>query len=208
MIQGSEILLLTRWQNFYVIMGTAAATLTGLTFVAATLIAGIESQVTTLNAGNAAYNTPTIVLFGSVLVLAGIMSAPWDTFSSVGWALGLFGAGLVIYFIIVMQRMRRMPNYQTTVSDWLWYLALPLGAYLALVVAALMLPTNPNVGLYIIGTATIVLLFLGIHNAWDLVIFLAIERSHSQNKASSRVEEVQKVEKIEQPNNKESSEGN
>jgi hypothetical protein len=206
-MQGSEILLLTRWQNFYVIMGTAAATLTGLTFVAATLIAGIESQITTLNAGNAAYNTPTIVLFGSVLVLAGIMSAPWDTFSSVGWALGLFGGGLVTYFIVVMQRMRRMPNYQTTVSDWLWYLALPLSAYIALTVAAIMLIANSALALYIIGTAMIGLLFLGIHNAWDLVIFLAIERSHSQNKASSGTEAVQEVKKIEQPNNKESNEG-
>lgn len=174
--------ILTSWQNFYMIMGTAAATLTGLTFVAATLISGIESRVTTLNAGNSAYNTPTIVLFGSVLVLAGMMSVPWDAFSSLSWVLGLFGVGLVIYFIVVMQRMRRMPNYQTTVSDWFWYLSLPLIAYIALVIAALMLPPNPNGGLYIVGAAMITLLFLGIHNAWDLVIFLAIERSHTENK--------------------------
>ncbi len=132
-MQGSALPLLVSWQNFYMIMGAAAATLMGLTFVAAILISSIESHVTTLNAGNSAYNTPTIVLFGSVLVLAGIMSVP-------------------------------------------------LIAYIALVIAALMPPANLALGLYVFGAATIALLFLGIHNAWDLVIFLAIERSHTENK--------------------------
>ena len=44
MIQGSELPFLSNWQNFYMIIGTAAATLTGLMFVATTLIAGVESQ--------------------------------------------------------------------------------------------------------------------------------------------------------------------
>ena len=45
MIQGSELPFLSNWQNFYMIMGTAAATLTGLMFVVTTLIAGIETHV-------------------------------------------------------------------------------------------------------------------------------------------------------------------
>src|SRR5262245_53014937 len=112
-MQGSELPLLSSWQNFYMIVGTAAATLTGLVFVAATLIAGLETHVSTLNAGVSAYNTPIVVHFGVVLLVAGILSAPWPAFSSLSNLLGLVGLGLIVYLLVVMRRMRRLPNYQT-----------------------------------------------------------------------------------------------
>ena len=49
-MQGPELQLLSNWQNFYMLMGTAAATLTGLMFVVTTLIAGIDAHLSTLNA--------------------------------------------------------------------------------------------------------------------------------------------------------------
>src|SRR4030095_2074399 len=101
MIQGSELSLLSNWQNFYMIMGTAAATLTGLMFVATSLVAGIETHVSTANAGISAFNTPTVVHFSIVLLLAGVLSAPWQTFSSLGLLLELVGLGMVFYSIIV-----------------------------------------------------------------------------------------------------------
>ena len=114
MIQGSELPFLSNWQNFYTIMGTAAATLTGLMFVVTTLIAGIDTHVSILNAAVSAYNTPIVVHFGTVLLLAGILGAPWQTFSSLSILLGLLGLGMVVYSIIVLRRMRRVPNYQST----------------------------------------------------------------------------------------------
>jgi hypothetical protein len=42
-MQGSELTFLSQWQNFYMIMVTAAATLTRLMFVVTTLIAGIRN---------------------------------------------------------------------------------------------------------------------------------------------------------------------
>jgi hypothetical protein len=183
MIQGSEVLLLRDWQNFYMIIGTAAATLTGLMFVVTTLIAGIETHASTLNAGVSAFNTPTVVHFCAVFLLAAILSAPWQALSSIGFLLGLAGLGMVLYLIIVMRRMRRISHYQTTLNDWLWYMAFPLIAYIVLIVAAIALPANPALALYGISAATVVLLFLGVHNAWDLVTFLAVERYHSKNKS-------------------------
>src|SRR5687767_6874137 len=121
MTQGTELLFLSQWQNFFMIMGTAAATLTGLMFVVTTLIAGIDAQLSTLHAGVSAYNTPIVVQFATVLLLAGIFSAPWQTLSSLSLLLGLVGLGMVFYSIIVLRRMRRVPNYQSTLEDWLWY---------------------------------------------------------------------------------------
>ena len=183
MLQGSGLPLLSDWQNFYMIMGTAAATLTGLMFVVTTLIAGIDAHLSTLNAAVSAFNTPTVVHFGTVLLLAGILSAPWQTFSSLSVLLGLLGLGMVFYSIIVMWRMWRVPQYQSTLEDWLWYMAFPLIANILLIVAAFVLPKNPSSALYLVGSAMMLLLLVGIRNAWDMVTFLAVERAHSEKKS-------------------------
>jgi hypothetical protein len=182
MIQGPELPFLSNWQNFYMLIGTASATLTGLMFVVTTLIAGIDTHVSTLNAAVSAFNTPTVVHFSAVLMLAGIFSAPWQTFSSLSLLLGLLALGMVLYSLIVLRRMWRVPNYQSTLEDWLWYMAFPLLAHVLLIVAAFVLPKNPSLALYIVGSAMLLLLLVGIRNAWDMVTFLAVERSHSENK--------------------------
>ena len=167
-------------------MGTAAATLTGLMFVVTTLIAGIDAHLSTLNAAVSAFNTPTVVHFGAVLLLAGVLSAPWQTFSSLSLLLGLLGLGMVFYSIIVLRRMWRVPHYQSTLEDWLWYMAFPLLAHVLLIVAAFVLPKNPSSALYIVGSAMMLLLLFGIRNAWDMVTFLAVERAHSENESRSK----------------------
>ena len=183
-MQGPELPLLSNWQNFYMIIGTAAATLTGLMFVVTTLMAGIDGHLSTLNAAVSAFNTPTVVHFGTVLLLAGVLSAPWQTFSSLSLLLGLLGLGMVFYSIIVLRRMWRVPHYQSTLEDWLWYMVLPLLAHILLIVAAFMLPNNPSPALYMVSLAMMVLLLVGIRNAWDNVTFLAVERAHSEDKST------------------------
>ncbi len=179
-MQEAGLPFLTNWQNFFMIIGTAAATLTGLMFVVITLIAGIDVHVPTVNAGISAFNTPTVVHFCSVLLLAVILSAPWQAFASVSLVLGLLGLGEVIYLVTVIQRMRRVPGYQTPLRDWLWYGAIPLCAHIALIVAAALLSSNPALALSIISAVMIALLFTGIRNAWDLLTYLAIDRAHPE----------------------------
>jgi hypothetical protein len=185
-MQGSELPLLSQWQNFYMLIGTAAATLTGLMFVVTTLIAGVDAHLSTLNAAVSAFNTPTVVHFGTVLLLAGILSAPWQTFSSLSLPLGMVGLGMAFYSIIVLRRMRRVPQYQSTLEDWTWYMAFPLIATILLLIAAFVLPKNPVPALYIIGLAMMWLLLVGIRNAWDNVTFLAVERAHSEKKSQEK----------------------
>jgi amino acid transporter len=192
MTQGYEIPLLSSWQTFYMIVGTAAATLTGLMFVATTLVAGLNTHESIANAGIATFNTPTVVHFCTVLLLAGMFSAPWQTFSGVSILLGLFGFGMLFYQLIILRRMWQMPHYQSTLEDWLWYMVLPLLAHVSLIAAALMLPKYPAPALYIVGMGMIVLLLVGIRNSWDNVTFLAVKRSnpnhtHNDEKKSSRV---------------------
>jgi hypothetical protein len=173
--------LLVDWQNFYIIIGAAAATLTGLMFIVITLMAGIEIQRSAVNAALDAFNTPTVVHFCAVLLLGGILSAPWRSYASVAIVLTLTGLAGVIYFMIVRRRMRSVPDYHTRLKDWVWYWLIPFVAYIVLALTAAVLPAIPVQALYIIAAVMIALLFIGIHNAWDLVTYLAIDRAHPES---------------------------
>ena len=182
-MQGAILPPLAVWQNFYVIIGTAAATLTGLMFVVMTLIAGVRGQVTSASGGIAAFGSPTVVHFCLVLLVAAMLSAPWQALWNAGLLLGLTSLGGMIYVVIVLRRTRRQQDYQPVLEDWLWYTIFPLVSYIALLVAAILLPSYPAPALFVIAAGTLLLLFTGIHNAWDNVLYIAIELSGSQNKS-------------------------
>ncbi len=172
---------LTTWQNFYVIIGSAAAALTGLMFVVITLIAGVRQRRSSESVG--AFGTPTVVHFCLALLVAAILSAPWQALWNAGLLLGLCGLGGVTYVVIVVWRVRRQTDYQPVLEDWLWHTVLPLVSYTALLVAAIVLPGNPAPALFVTGAVTVLLLFTGIHNAWDNVIYIAVDLSRPENKS-------------------------
>ena len=66
---------LNGWENFYVIVGSAAGALIGLQFVVVTLAA--ERPALPMAEAGAAFATPTIVHFGVVLLLSAVASVPW-----------------------------------------------------------------------------------------------------------------------------------
>lgn len=185
-MQPAGLQYLANWLNFYIIMGTAAATLTGLMFIVVTLLVGRRVQTSTVDAGVSAFNTPTVVHFCAVLLTAGILSAPWPEFSNLGIILALVGLGGVVYLIVVIQRMRHVPGYATPWKDWLWYVALPLVMYAVLIGAGVALRVRPEAALYVISAAMTALLFISIHNAWDLVTYLALERTHVESDSDNQ----------------------
>ncbi len=72
-------------------------------------------------------------------------------------------------------------RHQLVLEDWLYYTAFPIVSYTAFVVAAILLPVNPAPALFVIAAATLLLLFTGIHNAWDTVTYVAIYLSQPEN---------------------------
>src|SRR6266699_3494957 len=180
-MQEAAVSPLPTWQNFYVITGSAAAALTGLMFVVITLIARARMRRSSETVG--AFGTPTVVHFCLALLVAAILSAPWQALWHAGLLLGLSGLGGVTYVVIVLRRARRQTDYQPVLEDWLWHTVFPLISYTALVVAAILLPGHPAPALFVIAAATVLLLFIGIHNAWDNVIYIALELSQSPNKS-------------------------
>ena len=169
---------LTAWENFYVIVGSSAAALTGLQFVVIALVA--ESRAASSHREIAAFGTPTIIHFCAVLLISAILSAPWRALSNAALALGICGAAGVAYAVIVIRRAlsiaRRQTGYKPVLEDWLWHAVFPLIAYAALLAAAILLSRDPAPSLFVVAAAGLLLLFTGIHNAWDTVTYIAIDR--------------------------------
>ena len=161
------------WANFYVIVGSSAGALTGLQFVVMALVA--ERPFGTLSDINA-FGTPTVVHFSATLLMSAILAAPWHRLGSVGVALAVCGALGCAYSFIVMRRTLRTTSYRPVLEDWLMFVILPLAAYIDLLVAAIVLQRSPGPALFAIAGAALVLLFVGIRNAWDTVIYVALNR--------------------------------
>jgi hypothetical protein len=168
---------LAEWETFYVIAGTAAATLTGLMFVVLTLIIGTVGRGARTGLG--VYSTPTVVHFAASLVLTVLLSAPWPELWQAGIALGLVGLVGSLYSGVVTRRAmaaaRRGP-YRPVLEDWLCHSILPPAGYAAMLVAAFILPGYPTPALFIVATVVVLFLILGIHNAWDIVTFITLEQ--------------------------------
>jgi hypothetical protein len=159
---------LMEWNSFYVIVGSSAGALIGLQFVVMTLI--VNRAVRAPEAG-AAFATPSVVHFGVVLLLSAIASAPWHSPAAVASVWGLIGLIGIIYVAIVARRMKAQSIYQPVFEDWLFHFLLPFAAYAMLAGAAAVAFARMRPALFLIGAATLVLLFVGIHNAWDTVTY-------------------------------------
>ena len=161
---------LSEWQNFYVIVGSSAGALIGLQFVVVTLIAqlpGIRREAGV----SATWATPTTVHLVSALILAAVMAVPWHELSPVAFMPGVAGAAGTVYAAMTGWRMGRQAGYKPEFEDWIFHALLPLAAYAGLVVSAMFLHMGQIGGLHGVAAATLVLLLIGIHNAWDTVTY-------------------------------------
>jgi hypothetical protein len=178
---------LTAWENFYVIVGSSAGALIGLQFVVITLIANTPIAAAQEQAG-AAFATPTIVHFGAVLVLAGVQSAPWRRVGPVETIWALLGLCGMVYQIIVASRMRVQTVYKPVFEDWVFHALLPFAAYATMAASAFAARLNVSEALFATGAAVLLLLFIGIHNAWDAVTYHVFSRRREQGKVERKTE--------------------
>lgn len=160
---------LAEWDSFYVIVGSAAGALIGLQFVVMTLIA--ERPARPAPEAGAAFATPTIVHFSTALFLSALLRAPWNGVALVAVTWGIVGLCGLAYSGITARRMRTQSAYQPEFEDWLCHAVLPLVAYAILALSALAAPFQMRSALFGVGAAALLLLFIGIHNAWDATAY-------------------------------------
>jgi hypothetical protein len=172
---------LAGWENFYVIAGSSAGALIGLQFVVITLLANTPARDGQAQAGDA-FATPTVVHFCSVLLLAGMQTAPWSGIEPVMIVWGLLGFSGIVYEIVVVRRMRLQTAYAPVFEDWLFHVLLPFVGYATIAVSAFTLRVNSVDALFATAAAVLVLLFTGIHNAWDAVTYHVFSRKPEKPK--------------------------
>ena len=173
---------LAGWQNFYVIVGSSAGALIGLQFVVLSLISTRLTRASDPAAGRA-FATPTIVHFSTVLGLSGVLCAPWDGILAAAVVWGLVGLSGLVYTAAITRQIRRQSAYQPEFEDWLFHALLPLAAYATLAVSACAALSHVREALIAVGAAVLLLLFTGIHNAWDAVTYHVFSRSRQQDKS-------------------------
>jgi hypothetical protein len=160
---------LAAWTNFYVIVGSVAGSLTGLTFVVITLSSGVNRANMT---GIHAFLTPTIVHFCNVLALAAFLSAPWQSaiILSVGFATP--GVAGLVYVGAIARRMAGFSTLYVPVhEDWLWNVIVPATAYGTLLAMAILSLHDTERSLYGVAAASVALLLIGIRNSWDVAVY-------------------------------------
>ena len=162
------------WESFYVIVGAAAGALIGLQFVVMTLLAD-KPHLASPEAG-AAFATPNVVHFSAALLLSALMRVPWRSLQTAAESWGLVGLAGLVYVAIVVRRMRTQHAYRPDWEDWTYHVALPLAAYALLLVWAFRATSHEEEALMAVAAATLLQLFIGIHNSWDAIAYHVLVR--------------------------------
>lgn len=162
--------LLAGWENFYVIVGSSAGALIGLQFVVITLISEGPTGQEEARASKA-FASPTVVHFSLVLLISAFVSVPWQHVTPFAACLSLAGLGGLAYTGVVARRVRTQSVYQPLMEDRAFHVLLPGAAYAALLCSAGMALCYAAPAMFGSAAAALLLLFTGIHNAWDMVVY-------------------------------------
>jgi len=163
--------MLSPWHEFYALLGTAAAALVALLFVAVSIGASILTPEPESRRNTATYMSPVVFHYANILFLSLIALIPTQTWESFALVIGVAASGSSIYSIVIAVRVHRNPI--SDLADRLCYGVIPALCYASgLVVAPLLLRENP-VGLDLLAGAALLLLVINIRNAWDLMMAFA-----------------------------------
>lgn len=164
--------LIEDWHDFDILVGTAAATLVGLMFVAASIGASIFTERN--RAAMKAFISPTVVHFTSVLVVAIFAVIPTHEWLTLAGLLALVGLAGGIYSANLWVQLFVRRRFDVDIVDRLFYAAIPLLGYVLLLLAAFFLLRQSEAGLDLLAAGQITLLLAGIRNAWDMMMWIVI----------------------------------
>lgn len=166
---------LEKWHDFYVLVGTGAATLVALLFVAVSLGAGFLTEERA--EATRTFFSPVVVHFAAAFFLACIALVPGHRsafFAAMIGATALVGLGVSAYTTFKFFARFRTPYW----TDHLAYVLLPFLAHCALLAAAVLAFLDRGDALDVFAAALLLLLLVNIRNAWDLM--LSMVRRHAE----------------------------
>jgi hypothetical protein len=165
--------MLDRWHEFYILLGTAAAALVALLFVAASIGAGFLSAAR--GSPTRTYTSPIVFHYTYVLFLSLVSLVPLNTDGSLAAIVGVSAAIAFVYSCFIFVRVMR--GQSVDLDDRLSYGASPLVAYALALAASFFIFERSSIGPPLLAGALIILLVVNIRNAWDLTVFFAQRRT-------------------------------
>lgn len=168
------------WYNFYMLIGTAAATLAGLMFVAISLamnvMSGTSQEIFDL------FVTPTVMYFASAVLVSALMLVPIITPTTLALVLLVVGGiGFwitVAYVRAIIGIAKRAGDFHW--SDWLGEVILPLASYPLILAAALLFAfSRSTLAFAFLALGPVTLLLSGITNTWSVVMSAAKRHAES-----------------------------
>jgi hypothetical protein len=164
---------LRSWQNFYFMLGGAAAALLGLMFVALSLGQHLITEVTRHSVE--VFAEPNIFYFTTVLLISAVMLVPFSAPVLFAWLMlisGLIVMGRTAYHAYLMYRVA-LKHGDFNLGDWVGGVILPLIAYILLPVSGLLFVIFQwTLGFALLALGTVLVLIVGIINTWGLVIWI------------------------------------
>ena len=172
---------LEAWHDFFLLVGTAGATLLALLFVAVSLGAGFLSDRKT--DATRAFFSPVVVHFSAVFFLSAIALVPGHRpgfFATVVILCALTGLGFALFATIQLLRH----DWTRYKEDHIAYGLLPTICYGGLLVAAAMIWMENEFAVDVVAGALLVLLLVNVRNAWDLTLSMARHQTQLRTKRS------------------------
>ena len=157
---------LETWHEFFLLLGTAGLTLTGLLFVVISLGPRVAADRHATNVR--AFVSPNAVFFTATLVASSLFLVPGLSARMTG-ALLCFGAGASLVYLAYTRGHQQWRHNKLPMLDWIWFVGLPLLSYLLLLSAGVGFLVDVSFAMYGVAAALILLVITGIRNAWDLV---------------------------------------
>ena len=161
--------MLAPWHEFYGLLGTAAAALVALLFVAASIGVGF------LSADRASpthtFTSPVLAHYTYVLFVSLVTLVPNATDTWLAAIVGLSAAAGIAYSGLIMVRVLR--SSVSDLEDRFGYGASPPAAYIVVLAAAVFIFAHSEIGPPLLAMALVLLLLVNIRNAWDLTLFFA-----------------------------------
>jgi hypothetical protein len=173
LIDLSPAAILREWHDFYILVGTASATLVGLMFVAVSIGTAIFNE--DRRVAVASFITPTVTHFAAVLFACLVATIPSHTWYTLGSLLGAGALAGALYSGRLAVQMIVRRRFKVDLEDRLFYAFLPLvGHGLALTAAALLFFHAGAASADLLAAAVLTLLFAAIRNAWDMMVWIVI----------------------------------
>jgi hypothetical protein len=168
------------WQSFYLLAGTAAATLVGLMFVAVTFGSSLVTEESSSTAR--AFLDPTFTHFVQVLLTGCLITIPSLGSRLFGVLLLSIGVLRIATTFRVYRQMQRAQLLHSDIelSDWLMGVAFPLICHLLLGVTGVAFFESYAVAFNGLAIVTLAILLIGVFGAWELMVWMAIARSRKE----------------------------